>query len=294
LIINLELAIKVMQAKFASAGAYISHSGIALLLIGVVWTSKYSVMEHAQLVQGAPTKVLGYTLTYKGKERIEKEYADREKYRFHIEVEKEGTISTVSPMLFWSDFNKRQSAFLEPGIAWTLGRDLYVSPKATGETGGIPTLVLSKDQKERFPTDSSRSIRFISFDMSRMSAGPDSSGKIYPAAIVRIYSMKDSADISLRGAMDMQTTELTPVPITLPMTSQQISFVKLIAQKGNLASSQIEIAFQDTSKPIAKKKEVFTVEVSIKPLINLVWLGVLLMVAGFFISIGRHRKELIQ
>jgi cytochrome c biogenesis factor len=129
--------------------------------------------------------------------------------------------------------------------------------------------------------------------MSRMSAGPDSSGKIYPSAIVRIYSTKDSADISLRAAMNMQTTELTPEPITLPGTSQQISFAKLIAQKGNLASSQVEIAFRDMSKPLQKKKEVFTVEVSIKPLINLVWLGVILMVTGFFISIGRHRKDLL-
>ena len=293
LIINLELAIKVMQAKFSSAGAYVSHSGVALLLIGVVWTSKYSVMEHAQLVQGVPTKVLGYTLTFKGKERIEKEYVDREKYRFHIEVEKDGTISSVAPMLFWSDFNKRESAFLEPGIAWTLGRDLYVSPKATGETGGIPTLIFKKDQKEQFPTDSSRAIRFIAFDMSRMSAGPDSTGKIYPSAIVRIYSIKDSADISLRAAMNMQTTELTPEPVTLPGTSQQISFAKLIAQKGNLASSQVEIAFRDMSKPLQKKKEVFTVEVSIKPLINLVWFGVIFMVTGFFISIARHRKDLL-
>ncbi len=245
------------------------------------------------MVQGVPTKVLGYTLTFKGKERIEKEFVDREKYRFHIEVEKDGTKSSVAPMLFWSDFNKRQSAFLEPGIAWTLGRDLYVSPKATGETGGIPTLTLKKDQKETFPTDSSRAIRFIAFDMSRMSAGPDSTGMIYPSAIVRIYSTKDSADISLRAAMNMQTTELTPEPITLPRTSQQTSFAKLIAQKGDLASSQVEIAFRDMAKPLQKKKEVFTVEVSIKPLINLVWLGVILMVTGFFISIGRHRKDLL-
>jgi cytochrome c biogenesis factor len=55
----------------------------------------------------------------------------------------------------------------------------------------------------------------------------------------------------------------------------------------------VEIAFRDMAKPLQKKKEVFTVEVSIKPLINLVWLGVILMVTGFFISIGRHRKDLL-
>ncbi|MFZ9760549.1 MAG: cytochrome c-type biogenesis CcmF C-terminal domain-containing protein [Candidatus Kapaibacteriota bacterium] len=293
LMINLELAFKVIRARLSSAGAYFSHAGIALLLIGVVWTSRYSVMEHAQLVQGIPTKVLGYTLTYKGKERIEKEYADREKYRFHIDIEKDGTISSVAPMLFWSDFNKRQSAFLEPGIDWSLGRDVYVSPKATGETGGIPTLTLSKDQKAQFPTDSTRSIRFLAFDMSRMRSGPDSAGKIYPSAIVRLFSKNDSIEISLRAGMNMQTTEMTPEPVQLPGTNHRLSFAKLLAKKGDLANSQIEIAFEDISKPVPPKKEVFTVEVSIKPLINLVWLGVILMVTGFFVSIARHKKDLM-
>lgn len=293
LIINVELAFKVMRARFSSAGAYLSHAGIALLLIGVVWTSKYSIMQHAQLVQGVPTKVLGYTLTFKGKERIEKEFTDREKYRFHIDIEKEGVHSMVSPMLFWSDFNKRQSAFLEPGIEWSLGRDVYVSPKATGETGGVKTLILSKEQKDKFPTDSTRSIRFLAFDMSRMRSGPDSAGKIYPSAIVRLFSSKDSIEISLRAGMNMQTSELTPEPVTLPGTTQRLSFARLLAKKGDLANSQIEIAFEDTSKPTPQKKEVFTVEVSIKPLINLVWLGVILMVTGFFVSIARHKKDLI-
>lgn len=293
LIINLELAFKVFRARFSSAGAYLSHAGIAILMIGVVWTSKYSVMQHAQLIQGVPTKVLGYTLTYKGKERIEKEFADREKYRFHIEVEKDGIVSTVAPMLFWSDFNKRQSAFLEPGIDWSFGRDVYVSPKATGETGGIASLVLSKDQKEIFPTDSSRSIRFLAFDMSGMRSGPDSSGKIYPSAIVRLYRNNDSIEISLRAGMNMQTTQITAEPVTLPNSTHRLSFAKLLAKKGDLANSQIEIAFEDTSKPTPPKKEVFTVEVSIKPLINLVWLGVILMVTGFFVSIARHKKDLL-
>jgi len=293
LIINLELAFKVMLARISSAGAYFSHAGVALLLIGIVWTSRYSVMQHAQLVQGVPNTVLGYTLTYKGKERIEKEFIDREKYRFHITIEKDGIISTVAPLLFWSDFNKRQSAFLEPGIDWSFGRDLYISPKATGETGGVPTLVLSKDQKERFPTDSTRSIRFLAFDMSRMRSGPDSAGKIYPSAIVRLFSASDSIEISLRAGMNMQTTEITPEPVKLPGTTHRLSFAKLLAKKGDLANSQIEISFEDTSNPVPPKKEVFTVEVSIKPLINLVWLGVILMVTGFFISIAKHKKDLL-
>jgi hypothetical protein len=93
--------------------------------------------------------------------------------------------------------------------------------------------------------------------------------------------------------MNMQTTEMTPEPVQLPGTNHRLSFAKLLAKKGDLANSQIEIAFEDISKPVPPKKEVFTVEVSIKPLINLVWLGVILMVTGFFVSIARHKKDLM-
>lgn len=293
MMINAELALKVMKAKFSSAGAYISHVGIALLLIGIVWTSKYSVLEHARLVIGVPTQVLGYTLTFEGREQIEKEFTDREKYKFHIKVEKDGHVSHVAPILYWSDFNKRMSAFLQPGIAWSLGRDLYISPKSTDEEGGIPIITLKKDEKIVFPTDSTRSFRFIAFDMSAMRSGPSADGMIHPAAIVRIYSPKDSADISLRAALNMQTMETIPEPLVLPGTNQKISFAKLIPNKKSLAQSEAAFSFEDTSKPIPQKKEVFTVEVSIKPLINLVWFGVIAMVAGFFISIARHKKDFI-
>ena len=41
----------------------------------------------------------------------------------------------------------------------------------------------------------------------------------------------------------------------------------------------------------AAPKEVLQVEASVKPLINLVWLGVLTLVIGFFISVVRRTRE---
>ncbi len=39
------------------------------------------------------------------------------------------------------------------------------------------------------------------------------------------------------------------------------------------------------------KKEVLSIEASIKPFINLVWSGVILMVIGFIISVVKRTKE---
>jgi cytochrome c-type biogenesis protein CcmF len=293
LCINAELALKVIRARFSSAGAYISHVGIAMLMIGIVWTSRYSVTQHVRLVQGKTVNVMGYNLTFTGREQIEKEYKDREKYRFHITVEKDGKQDRVSPILFWSDFNKRQSAFLEPGISWSWGRDLYVSPKATDTEGGIPEITMSKEQITPFPTDSALRMQFIRFDMSNMAGGPSANGSIRPGIVVRIFGPNgDTVEHTLYSTLSMRTMESVPEPWTIPGTTQQIAFAKLLPNKESLAQSQAIISFTDTSKPTPAVKEVFTVEVSIKPLINLVWLGVIGMVAGFFISIARHRREI--
>ena len=44
-------------------------------------------------------------------------------------------------------------------------------------------------------------------------------------------------------------------------------------------------------KIVEVRKEVLSIEASIKPFINLVWTGVILMVVGFIISVVRRTKE---
>jgi cytochrome c-type biogenesis protein CcmF len=39
------------------------------------------------------------------------------------------------------------------------------------------------------------------------------------------------------------------------------------------------------------KEEVLTVSASIKPFISLVWIGVIVMVLGFFVAVARRLKE---
>jgi len=57
LAINLRVGISIMSASPAMAGAYISHTGIALLIFGVITTSSYTESHHAVLVHGVPTQV---------------------------------------------------------------------------------------------------------------------------------------------------------------------------------------------------------------------------------------------
>lgn len=290
LFVNIELALKIIRAKFSATGAYISHAGVALLMLGIMATARYSVTDHATLMKGQPTQILGYTLTYTGREQVEKQYKDREKYQFSIKVDHDGSQSVVLPVMYYSDFNQRQSAFLEPGIRWAASRDLYISPKAFEILDGTPMRTMKKGEQAIFPTDSSMVLQFMEFDMSAMRAGPRG-GAIRPAAVVRVIHGADTSTMTLHTALDMQTMESTPEPLMVPGTKQQISFMKILPDRQNLGNSQATFGFLDTSKPAPAPREIFTAEVSIKPLISLVWAGVIAMVGGFFISILRYAGQ---
>lgn len=291
LFVNAELALKVVRAKFSSTGAYISHAGIALLMIGVLATSRYSVKEHARLVQGQPQNILGYTMTYLGKNQVDKDRKDIERYHYFVEVKSHSKVDTVAPIMFWSDFNKRQAAFQEPGISWSVDKDVYLSPKILEMEGELPKVTLKKGSTIALPTDTSLKITFERFDMSGMRGGPQNGG-IRPGAVISVMMPNgEKKELTLFANIAMPSMETVPEPLMIPNTTQQIAFTKLDVNRTSLEESGAMFTFYDTAKPQSAPKEVFTMEVSIKPLINLVWFGVIAMVGGFFVSIFRYTTK---
>lgn len=64
----------------------------------------------------------------------------------------------------------------------------------------------------------------------------------------------------------------------------------------NLTAEMIEVSISsinETEQQVVEKpkQEVLTVTASIKPYISLVWIGVIVMVLGFFVAVARRLKE---
>lgn len=78
-------------------------------------------------------------------------------------------------------------------------------------------------------------------------------------------------------------------------TAYESKDLNLKLQLTNLSASGIElIASSLDSQPETKtqeKQEVLTVNASIKPFVSLVWIGVLVMVMGFFVAVARRLKD---
>ncbi|MCE2503989.1 MAG: cytochrome c biogenesis protein CcsA [Chlorobi bacterium] len=283
LITNLIETVRYIRANGRMAGAYIAHMGLALLIIGVIFTSRYSLTEHVQIVEGESTEVFGYTASFIGRDTIERKKRDREKYEFKIKLEKDGSESIVRPVIFWSDFNQREQAFLEPGILYHPTGDLYISPKSLEVVGGDPTVVLAKGEKVIVPQDSSLEVRFEKFDMSRA----ETEG--LQGAVLDVRLPDTSFYFTAYRQMDGRYALNA-----LPRTDVSVGFAELIVDQEELAHSKARIRFASRLRESSPEKQAITLDVSIKPFINLVWGGVIVMVIGFFISILRRRKELSQ
>jgi cytochrome c-type biogenesis protein CcmF len=80
-----------------------------------------------------------------------------------------------------------------------------------------------------------------------------------------------------------------PMPEPVKIGDKQLTFVNL-----NVEGGQIAVTFGDgtaDSQVRGEPTEVLVIEASVKPFINLVWFGVLVILAGFIVSMLRRISE---
>lgn len=281
LFVNIELIIKNIKSSPVRIGGFISHLGISILILGAIASGAYSIHKPLSLVYNQPQNALGYKFTLVEKRQIDKQYNDRQKFEYNIKIEKDNKVSAAiaSPIVYWSDFNEFQTPFFEPGIKRYVTTDLYISPRTWDFDKMEPNPILKKDETAVVSFDSTISFTFVGFDMSKSHSQNQS---MFSMGIIIDYSFdgritKDTLYIE----MNMSDSRMNPIPKIIPGTDIQI-MVSGFHPKEEMSDTEIEFVIA---------KEVFYVDVSTKPFINLVWLGVVAVVFGFFISIFKNRNN---
>ena len=106
LFVNLEIAIKIVRGNMKMLGAYVSHIGIALFILGVIGSAAYSKHVDIDLIKNEPKEALGYQLIFTGFNPIE----NNTKYAFNINLKKGDRNYTISPVMYISEFNNGLNA----------------------------------------------------------------------------------------------------------------------------------------------------------------------------------------
>lgn len=282
IVVNGEIAFKIIRGNMKMLGAYIAHIGIAVFILGVVGSAAYGHETDVDLIKGVPQKVSGYELTFLNYEPIE----NNTKYAFNINVKKGDKDYVVSPVMYISDFNN--GLMREPAILSLLTKDFYISPlgyedKSQSDVQGQSVSLGIGDKQE---VDSAK-VEYNSFDKPDLSV-MQSGGDFQMGT--KLTVTKDGKSYNVEPLIKRTGRDFKYVPVEIKEANLKIQLKKIdpATQKAEFIVSKIKEV-----KPVnpQQSSEVLTVAASIKPFVSLVWTGILIMVLGFFVSVARRLKE---
>lgn len=284
LIVNAQIAFKIVKGNLKNLGGYVSHIGISIFILGIVGSAGFSDHVNVDLIKNKPASAFGYEMTFTGYTPIE----NNTKYAFNVSMKKGDNVYNVAPVMYIAEYNN--SLMREPAILNLFSKDVYLAPLGYDEgteqnNGNGETVKLKKGVETEY---NGIKISFDHFDVSSETMADMQAGKDFQmGAVLTIENGGKVEEFELfRKSIggQIQFTDYT----------SEASGIKILLT--NLTAELIEVSISslsDTQQQVEQKpkQEVLTVTASIKPYISLVWIGVIVMVLGFFVAVARRLKE---
>ena len=291
--INIEIAVNIVRKNRSQAGAYIAHMGLALVFLGIIGSSKYSKEENISLELNKPTPVpaLGYTFTYVGATPFEDPNNKTDtKYHFNVKVEKDGKEMTMQPIMYFSEFSN--GVMKNPDIANFPTRDLYLSPMGLEQPSQFSEKDIHEMKKGEEVKVGDMKVQFIDFDFGGIEQGGKEmqSGNFMMGATLKVTDSKFTETISPKIKYTNGEPEFIPAGMT-GNENYEFFFTKMNVTEGAIATVAI-VDKRNPDKGNGVTEETLVITASVKPFINVLWIGTVVLVMGFVVSIFRRRKEL--
>ena len=315
--------------KSHKLGAVISHIGVSLMLLGIITSGGYSIEKKLTLELYKPVSEFGYTFTYMGAEMIPGPDPSREeKYNLVIKAkqlvsgtrENEERISSepivLKPVVSFN--NVMNNRMFTPDIAHFLTKDLYIEPLDVMQPemfSGENIIEIRKGESKRFKNFN---IKFIGFtgSPSGMSLGSNSPGGAPSESnedlsggmsknfvVTAILVIDDGRTIdTLYPQMKISDGKPSYIPAQMkenksfdfiladmninPMSQRADSSVK-----SSISLAVIDVSSGLSSKEYNQPEETLIVNIYIKPFINVLWIGTILMIVGFFFALYHRTKR---
>ncbi len=284
---NALVGLEIYRGNPKFAGGALAHIGIAVMCIGFVTSERYDRKQTLSLEKGKPVPALGYTMTYTGYRMV-----DAERYGFVVQIEKDGDRREVAPVMYVSDFT--QSIMRHPDLVNYIDRDLYVAPMSLEEATSGPreqTVELERDVPK---TVGGVSLTFRSFDMKGANREAMMEGKPFEIKTrIDVLDGKKVTPLSLRmtsanGSVDFPVATFTDAMGAL----YQFRIGRLRPPQDDSVAPTVEIiATTPQDRSGQGKPETLVIEASVKPFINLVWVGTVTLIVGFLLTIIRRVQE---
>jgi cytochrome c-type biogenesis protein CcmF len=250
-------------------GGFLTHMGFGVMMVGIVVSSAFSQNEKINLYAGQDAvKTFQYKISYKGMagDITTKDNAVR------LEVDDGGSLFQADPKLFVAKEN--QGIMRKPYIHKYLFYDLYLSPQEQQMVGEGNQLVLSKGGSGNV---GDYQVTFTGFDMGNHGAA----GDMQVGAVLEIKHGSDTGQVVPR--MTFAADGKHSIKTDLPGGEGSVMLEGIQADQG-----KVSLTFAGV--PGSEVMDLLILEVSKKPLINFVWLGIVMVCVGTYVSYVRRRR----
>lgn len=292
--VNARFAIRIIKSGTMNFGGMFAHIGIALFFLGVIGSARYSQDVDLSLEEGKSQEAFGYQFTYVGASTFMDPNNKRDTmYAFNIKVEKDNKEMTMRPVMFYSQFS--QGVMKSPDIAYFSYKDLYLSPMSLEAPNPYPKESMYDLKKGTKTKVNELEVEFVDFDFGNMQKGGKEmgSGNYTLGAIIKV------TDGAVTETLNVKTKFVDGVPQPNPImmeSSKKYAFYFLnMSVRGEEDGGTTAVFSIMNSETTTHQHggETLVVNAAIKPFISVLWTGIVILFAGFIVSIVRRRKELL-
>jgi cytochrome c-type biogenesis protein CcmF len=278
---NLQVIYEIIRGNSRFAGGAIAHIGIALMSIGFITSAQYSEKKTVSLEEDKPMDLLGYQMTYRGYHQ-----RDDGKYAFTVEVEQEGRKYAAVPIMYFSE--QTQNVIRNPDIINFFRRDVYIEPLIVEDTSKSEEQQIEL-QKEISKDYEGLRLTFTGFDFPENQRAAMMEGKSFQIlAFLHVSEGKRNSTISLKMKRTMERATFFPtIYKTKDNKRYEFTFARIVAPQGDSVKAAVEFIIRQLENQTSQKKETLTIEATIKPFINLVWTGTVILIFGFVVTFTR-------
>ncbi len=279
ILVSSHLVVSMIKKKNYHFGGLLAHLGIGLMIIGIITSSVYDKAVKTTLPLGEKKTIFGYELEYAG--RIP---AADGKDKVYVKINGKDSYAKF----YWSEYSR--AYMVSPSVRNQILQDLYVSPIQIIPAGGNNN---TQDSHKHITLEKNKDISWKGYiltlqgyDMNAqaMMGGANDMGI---AALIHVINKEKNIDDVIKPLIQIAGNQKKVFQVELPGSP-----VKIYINGINVENKSLDLAIIDPDGNQEKQngqKELLAAEISVKPLINILWLGTVIMVIGFFFSLYHRR-----
>ncbi|MFZ1684362.1 MAG: cytochrome c biogenesis protein CcsA [Candidatus Zixiibacteriota bacterium] len=280
---NIVALIGYLPGRWKLMGGQLTHFGYGMMLIGILASTAFPSSQKVIVEKGSTGEAYGLKFTYQGM-MYDIRTPNNE---IKLQIDDNGSISDARPQLYYSE--RMQGTMRKPFIQKGFLNDLYMAPEEVRQAEASPEgIVIAKGETKEI---GDLKITFEGFAMSPH--GDSSMGGMQVGAKLSVVSHGTTSSVE-PAVVHQMDADGHPIQVDSPAEVKGYGDQSYSIHVSRVLADQGAVGLVIPGLTDIGGGERLVLDVSRKPLINLVWTGALLIVLGTIVVFLRRREEMMQ